>query len=77
MPRISLQKLYPKVQEGGIHFPNVRRYNLACLVRHAIDRLGKKSLYSNTPTRHWNGRAPALGPGCLTTYEVLDATEIL
>lgn len=42
-PRIALHKLMLSKEEGGINFPNLRSYNVSCLMRHVIDT----SFFSN------------------------------
>lgn len=46
-PRIALKKLSLPRAEGGLNIPNLKCYNLACLLRHAMDWLTHKSNYSN------------------------------
>lgn len=46
--RISLQKVCRPVKEGGFEIPDIRKYNLASLLRYAIDWLTDVSIYSNT-----------------------------
>lgn len=36
-PKIALQKLWLPKPEGGLNVPNIKLYNQACLLRHAID----------------------------------------
>lgn len=47
-PRIALTKLQRKTNEGGLGLPNLRLYNLAALLRHAMDWITGDSTYSNT-----------------------------
>ncbi|PIO40484.1 hypothetical protein AB205_0190240 [Aquarana catesbeiana] len=46
-PRIALQKLCLPKSEGGAGLPNMRFYNLACLLRQGLDWLTGGSKYSN------------------------------
>lgn len=46
-PRIAFTKLYLPRREGGISLPNVRIYNLACLLRISLDWVAQTSRYSN------------------------------
>lgn len=46
-PCIALQKLCLPKCEGGAGLPNIRFYNLSCLLRQGIVWLSKKSRYSN------------------------------
>lgn len=46
-PRIALQKLCLPKGEGGAGLPNMRFYNLACLLRQGLDWLTGGSKYSN------------------------------
>lgn len=48
-PRIAFTKLYLPRREGGISLPNVRTYNLACLLRISLDWVAQTSRYSNFP----------------------------
>lgn len=57
-PRISLKKTLP-ICVGGLHFTNIRLYNLQCLMRHALEWLSDKSNYSNITLEregalHWS-----------------------
>lgn len=45
----SNSKTLPPRREGGISLPNVRMYNLACLLRIGLDWISKASRYSNYP----------------------------
>lgn len=47
-PRIALTKLYMPKTKGGLNFPNVKVYNLACFLRDALDWLSGEAHYSNT-----------------------------
>lgn len=47
-PRIALQKLCLPKSEGGAGLPNLRFYNLSCLLRQGLDWLNGKSKYCNT-----------------------------
>lgn len=46
-PRIALHKLMSSTVEGGINFPNLRGYNLSCLMRHVLDWFHETSGSSN------------------------------
>lgn len=46
-PRIALNKLMMSKEEGGINFPSLRGYNLACLMRHVLDWLHRTKCFSN------------------------------
>lgn len=46
-PRIALQKLCLPTSEGGAGLPNLRFYNLACLLRQGLNWLPRKSRYIN------------------------------
>lgn len=46
-PRIAFTKLHLPRQEGGINPPNVRLYNLACLLWIGLDWIAQSSHYSN------------------------------
>lgn len=45
-PRISLATLQRHKMEGGVGFPDIRLYNLASLMRHALDWLQGTSKFS-------------------------------
>lgn len=49
--RLSNLGIYHKCKksfgEGGVNFPNIRGYNLACLFRHALDWVHEVNCYSN------------------------------
>lgn len=46
-PRIAIRKLMMSKPEGGLNFPNIRGYNLACLLRHALDWYHGTNCFSN------------------------------
>lgn len=46
-PCIALNKLYLPRRKGGISLPNVRTYNLACLLRTSLDWIAQSYRYSN------------------------------
>lgn len=46
-PRIALAKLYLPRREGGISLPNIRTYNLSCLLRISLDWISQLSRCSN------------------------------
>lgn len=46
-PSIPLQKLMLPRSEGGLNFPNLRGYNLACLTRHVLDWYNSSNCFSN------------------------------
>lgn len=45
--RISVQKLFLPRSEGGANLPNIRVYNLSCLLRVCLDWILQTSQYSN------------------------------
>lgn len=45
---ISLAKLCRSNNKGGVQFPDIRLYNMACLLRHALDWINNTSHYSKT-----------------------------
>lgn len=45
--RISLKKLHLPKSEGGVGLPNIRKYNLACLLRYSLDWQSSSSIYTN------------------------------
>lgn len=51
-PRIALPKLWMPRGEGGLNIPNIKMYNIACLLRHALDWLTHSSRYSNWEVEH-------------------------
>lgn len=46
-PRISVHKLFLPRSEGGANLPNIRVYNLSCLLRICLDWILQTSRYSN------------------------------
>lgn len=46
-PRIAMQKLWLPRGERGLNVPNIKLYNMACLLRHAIDWITGSSNYLN------------------------------
>lgn len=47
-PRIAMSKLYlPKERGRGANFPNIRVYNLSCLLRTGLDWILQVSKYIN------------------------------
>lgn len=48
-PRISLKKLMLIKDKGGLHFPDICKYNLARILKHGLDWLKGTNHYSNIP----------------------------
>lgn len=59
-PRISLNKLVLPRSEGGASLPNIRVYNLSCLLEICLDRILQTSRYSN-----YDPEAQLATPYCL------------
>lgn len=50
--RIKLQKLYLDKHEGGLGPPNIRVYNIACMLRYALDWIMGGSCFTNREIEH-------------------------